>query len=427
MRVRVLLSGDEFKGREVESVEPVICNLLEGREWLNSISVGDLIDFLSVVGDSWRNDEEVKRMVGGNIRHLASFMEKRNLGKMLNVALRGNLRVLDDFVELNDGDHYYHAQPRGLAVHWLAGNVEILGIFSIIQTLLTKNVSLIRASSRAYKEFVKILTTLSETNTGKIKGGEIAKTFAVVLIDKEDRKNQNLMSQFADIRIAWGGKEAVETIVSLPKKSHCEDLIYGPKYSYVVVDQESLSESAEKISDKIALDVSVFDQYACSSPHTVFVEGGDFGAERFAEILANSLEKVNRMMLPKRESDPARNLNVLNVRTEYAIKGRVFSSKNADWTVVYSEEEGLADPCFSRVVFVRPVSELSSVGKFNNRGVQTVGTAIRNVNKRKDFVKAISLYGVDRCPKVGSLTMFESPWDGMFSVDRMVRWVTTWK
>ena len=111
--------------------------------------------------------------------------------------------------------------------------------------------------------------------------------------------------------------------------------------------------------------------------------------------------------------------------SEGIIKGQVFSSENTDWTVIYSEEIGLAQPCFSRVAFVKPLKDLNLKG-LNTRHQQTVGLAMKN-NSREDFVDNLTMFGADRCPKVGEMTLFGSPWDGMFAIDRMVRWIVTWK
>ena len=39
----------------------------------------------------------------------------------------------------------------------------------------------------------------------------------MVYIDKDDDENQKLISKAADIRIAWGGLEAVSSVLKLPK------------------------------------------------------------------------------------------------------------------------------------------------------------------------------------------------------------------
>ena len=248
---------------------------------------------------------------------------------------------------------------------------------------------------------------------------------SVVLVDHDDTKNQNALSLNADIRIVWGGAEAVEIISNLKKRFFCEDIIYGPKYSYAFVDAASLAKNSADIARRFAFDISTFDQYACSSPHTIFVEQNtEFAPIKFAELLAGELDKVNRLMIPKQGTDAGKAMDILNLRTEYAMRGKIFASKNADWTVIYSEERGFAQPCFSRVIFVRPMNELKSL---NSRHQQTVGLAMENNSQRTEFVDNLTLFGVDRCPKVGSMTLFDSPWDGMFAIDRMVRWVVTWK
>ena len=222
----------------------------------------------------------------------------------------------------------------------------------------------------------------------------------------------------ANIRIAWGGREAINSILNYKKNIFCEDIVYGPKYSYAIIDKENINEDSAR---KLAFDISTFDQTACSSPHTVFVEDNPL---EFAEILSKQLENVNRLMIPKGETDSSKKLEIISLRKEYAIMGKVFSSGNTDWTVIYTDEKDFAEPCFSRVVFVKPLQDLKYL---NGRKQQTVGLTMKNTEMRKKFVDELTLFGVDRCPKLGTMTLFDSPWDGMFGLDRMVRWVVTWK
>ena len=39
----------------------------------------------------------------------------------------------------------------------------------------------------------------------------------------------------------------------------------------------------------------------------------------------------------------------------------------------------------------------------------------------------ITTHGGDRCPLLGNMSLFGSPWDGMFVIDRFVRWVSIYK
>ncbi|MEY8213818.1 MAG: acyl-CoA reductase, partial [Colwellia sp.] len=55
--------------------------------------------------------------------------------------------------------------------------------------------------------------------------------------------------------------------------------------------------------------------------------------------------------------------------------------------------------------------------------IQTVGLAMRG-DKRLKFANAITMQGAMRCPDIGHMTHFDSPWDGLYAIDRMIRWVS---
>ena len=94
------------------------------------------------------------------------------------------------------------------------------------------------------------------------------------------------------------------------------------------------------------------------------------------------------------------------------------------WTVAYCESDvGLADPVYLRTVFVRPVDDVFDVVPFCFRGTQTVGLAVDD--RRHRLADALTARGVDRCPNVGSMRLYETPWDGLFPMERLVRWVST--
>ena len=353
----------------------------------------------------------------------SDFFAKSNLKQELNLALRGNYKILDNFVKLeNGGNKLYHVQPRGLAVHWIAGNVDELGIFSIIQALISKNVSLIKAPSN-YENLLKIINLLKTIKTSKLSGNDIAETLSVIYLDKNDDQNQNLISEEADVRIIWGGLDAVSKIISLPKKSFCEDIVFGPKYSYAILDEESLSDS--NIPVKLAFDISIFDQNACSSPHTIFIETKNKELiHSFAENLSLAMDKVNKL-IPKQPISDSKSMEIHEIRSENEFSGTVFSSKDTSWTIIVSDDNDLAKPCFSRVVFIKPISNAMSLIASNTKKIQTVGIMM-NKEKRLELIDKLTLQGGDRSPSLGDMSTYESPWDGMFVIDRMVRWVSTY-
>jgi len=399
----------------------IVSDLKNKINWLHDIPVDDLLDFIEEFGKSINSKS--KTDFASTSKHISDFFAKSNLKQELNLALRGNYKILDNFVKLeNGGNKLYHVQPRGLAVHWIAGNVDELGIFSIIQALISKNVSLIKAPSN-YENLLKILNLLKETNTQKLSGSDLAEVFSVIYLDKDDEENQNLISEEADVRIIWGGLDAVSKIISLPKKSFCEDIVFGPKYSYAILDEESLSDS--NIPVKLAFDISIFDQNACSSPHTIFIETKNKELiHSFAENLSLAMDKVNKL-IPKQPISDSKSMEIHEIRSENEFSGTVFSSKDTSWTIIVSDDNDLAKPCFSRVVFIKPISNAMSLIASNTKKIQTVGIMM-NKEKRLELIDKLTLQGGDRSPSLGDMSTYESPWDGMFVIDRMVRWVSTY-
>ena len=260
-----------------------------------------------------------------------------------------------------------------------------------------------------------------ETFSGRV----LTDAMAVVYADRQDQAAARELSRLADVRVAWGGREAVEAIINLPRRYGTEDIVFGPKLSFAIVGAERLAEhdTARRTAAAIAADACAFDQQGCNSPHTVFVErGGSIAPAEFARLLGEAMETESRRA-PLEEVDPAAAMNVLGVRTEYAMRGEAHHSRDIQWAVVYSDEDtGLAEPCYLRTLFVRPVDDVFDVAAFCSSQTQTAGLAVDD--RRHALADALTARGVERCPAVGAMRIYDAPWDGLFAMDRLVRWVS---
>ena len=415
-----LLFHKEINPESDDSLQMIIDDLKNKLDWLHAVPIDDLLEFVEEFGKSINSHS--KTDFASTSKHISDFFTKSNLKQELNLALRGNYKILDSFVKLeNGGDKLFHTQPRGLAVHWIAGNVDELGIFSIIQALISKNVSLIKAPSN-YENLLKMINLLKETKTDKLSGIDIVETLSVIYLDKDDEENQTIISEAADIRIIWGGLDAVTKIISFSKKSFCEDIVFGPKYSYAIIDEESISDS--NLPVKLAFDISIFDQNACSSPHTIFIETKNKElVHSFAEKLSLAMDKVNKL-IPKQPISESKSMEIHEIRSENEFLGTVFSSKDTSWTIIISDDSELAKPYFSRIIFIKPISDAMEIAT-STKKIQTVGIMM-NKNKRLELIDKLTLQGGDRSPSIGDMSTYENPWDGMFVLDRLVRWISTY-
>ena len=172
----------------------------------------------------------------------------------------------------------------------------------------------------------------------------------------------------------------------------------------------------------MARDAVALGQRGCNSPHTIFVErGGILTPEAFAGLLGQELGRATRSVPP--DVAPQEAFQILTGRAEYDIRGQAWYSEGVRWSVFYSDEDrGLATPCYGRTLFVRPVDDVFEVAALCSINTQTAGLALGE--RRLKLAEALTARGVERCPEVGQMSLYESPWDGMYPMDRMVRWVS---
>ena len=131
---------------------------------------------------------------------------------------------------------------------------------------------------------------------------------------------------------------------------------------------------------------------------------------------------MRKMNLKKIEN---KSMEIHEIRSEYEFKGDVYASDDTKWTVIVTDEEGFSQPCFSRVIFVKKIKDARNLSKMNNRKIQTVGISMEK-EKRLKLIDELTVFGGDRFPELGTMSNFESPWDGMFMLDRFVRWISTY-
>lgn len=413
-------------------LKELITELNGKKEWLKSQPIDALIGLIGEASKVWLSAEgELESMKEKGLAFLANWAKPIHLNRIATIGLRNNRQHIDGFVPLNHSrKQFLKANQRGLVCHWLAGNVQVLGMFALLQAIMTKNVNLLKISSKDGGVFANLLKTfegLSYTTPGgyTIKGDDILQTVAVVYFSSKDRELGELMSKSANVRIAWGGREAVETVANYPSLYDTEDIIFGPKISFSVISKEVLvsERRAKKLARKVAVDSSVFDQTGCASPHNLYIErGGAVSPKDFCKLLAEGMEKAS-VQIPKGETSVEQISAVHSIRGLYDFKGEVWASDDTTWTVVYAEDKNLKPPVYSRVVMVHPVDHIEETLEHIDDNIQTIGLASMG-EKALNFAEKAVEKGVMRCPEMGRMLNFESPWDGIFLMERMVRWST---
>jgi hypothetical protein len=414
-----------------EKFASVISSLKSQLPWIRRQPIDALIGLIGEASKKWLSDDKYAFLKDKGLLFLSNWCSMGHLNSIGKEGLRGNIVYSDTFLPCADSSkHLMKANSRGLVCHWLAGNVQVLGFFALVQAIITKNVNLLKISSKdggVFSSMLSVFENLTYTTADgyTIEGNDLLKTIGVVYFSRNASALGNMMSQEADVRIAWGGKEAVETVATYPSKIGCETVIFGPKLSFAVIAKEELSteQDAKKLARRLSVDVSVFDQGGCASPHNLYIEkGGNISAERFCEILADVFPKTE-IQIPKPMISPEQISQIHSARGVYDFKGNVWGSQNMSWTILYDEDNELSAPVYSRVLFVHAVDNMDDSLANIKDYIQTIGLAAP-IDRAVEYASKATEAGVARCPVIGRMLNFEMPWDGIVLIDRLVKWNT---
>lgn len=407
----------------LEALQSTIESLREQCTLLASIPIDRIVGLFDQYSKRLLADRRTHHIDGAMF--LSAWLRGDNLRKMLELNLGGRLDYLDGLVPY--GRAYLAAKPQGLVAMWMAGNVGTLPLFSLVPALLTKNVCVVKLANSSADATERLLSVLAECEVGGLSGNMLLNAVSVVSFDHRDRQLGEAMSMAADVKVLWGGEAAVKGITALPRREHCSEIIFGPKYSIGLIDRKLLESNSEKIEEVVsafARDIAIFDQRACSAPQTIFVERNSRCSLReIGEVFARHLAKLP----PKRSLDAYTTMSILNARAEWALhpdRDVIVSADGANWTVCLDCQLSLKEAVQSRTIFLTEVGSWQEVIPLINHKVQSAGIAFGELNDAIAFAEAGTAAGLVRCVRPGLMNLHESPWDGKLYVNQLVRWVS---
>ena len=417
--------GDSFQEAQYRGFTEIRAAVEAGRRRLWEMPVKAIITLVDKLGQRILADPKL-RIVDG-IPYLCLWLRRQNLTNLIRTTL-GDERFLDAFFKTLNNQRLI-AQPRGLVCHWIAGNVLTLGMFSLVQSLLAKNGNVVKIPVDSAKVMASMLRQLQGLEVcfkkQNFTGNELLASLAVVSFSSQERQLNKEFSLIADAKIIWGGRQAVEKIVPLPQKETCHTIIFGPKYSFSVFDREFVEQG--DLRDHLrrsVMDVVAFDQSGCSSPHVFFVEEGGISLSEFGKILSCCFEEISQKY-PKQGVDSATATTILNARARYYLDPHreIIASSGTDWTILMDRSVTLEEPVMHRTVFLKEVDSLEQLIPLISKRVQTIGLGIKNEEKKRRFCLEAGYRGVDRFVSPGLMNNFDAPWDGLMTINHLVRWV----
>ncbi len=406
-----------IKIQSPSEITEIAKRLRVSQESLRTMPEAEIIEFLDQLGKKLISRDYAT--VPG-IAFLASWLTKKNLQRLLENQLGNQALALDQFLPLSG--FQVRAAPAGLATHWIAGNVPTLGFFSWALSAMCKNANLIRVSSGSVGVFSVLLKIFQD-----FEQHPIVKSTAWVTFPSDRLELNKQLSTVSDLRVVWGGADAVAAVTALPRMDHATDVVFGPKYSFCVMDRDAIKnqDKLPTLVRALARDLAAFDQQACSSPHVVFVEGSFQEVQPLCDLLQVELKRMADTR-PFTQIEEANSAAILRARTDYGLSQDKDLKAPADlqYTILIDQKPDLPEGLQYRSVFVKAVKSLDEALPWVTPKIQTIGVAILDAEKKRRFTESAALLGVSRLCEIGSMHNFDAYWDSMKVMDRMVRWAT---
>ena len=440
----------ETPGRSAQHVRQVLVEARELRDACRAVPIRSILQVLDQAGRLLADPshplrrEAVERLPGivnfsapmieAGLDALVSMLKRENLLTRLSADL-GNVGYLDDFVYHEGFGGFMKAEPRGIVAHVAAGNVFVGAVDTLIQGIVTKNVNLLKMAGADPLFPLLFARAVLEVDAE----GLVSRTFALLPFRGGDTEVEGLLKQHCDTIVVYGGEDTVRAYRE-GLGLHNRLVEYGPKYSCVLIEDHEMQVRGEaEIASGVARDFTMWDQSACSSPHTVFVAGrtpeeSAPAARRFAEALAEGLSHWDTVFpagaIPFQEQvEVTRSRELARVgqalgRAELLVPDR----KIQDWTVIYEDDPVFRVSCHHRTAYVKPVRDLEEAleilapyGQFI-QSVAVVADAARTFQVSDRLVRL----GADRVVEAGNMARRRhgTPHDGTRGTDEMVRWVS---
>jgi hypothetical protein len=321
--------------------------------------------------------------------------------------------------------HFWHG-PQ-LLVHIAAGNIPNPALMSLTLGLLTRSAQFMKCASGASLLPRLFAHSIYEADP---------KLGACLELAEWQGGNpwlENALFAAADCVTATGSDETLTAIQSRVP-AQVRFLAHGQRVSFGLVTREALREEAvAQVIARVADDIVAWDQNGCLSPHVIYVEErGAVESDKFADLLAAELMQ-REQVAPRGKISVNESAEIASRRSIYealaAHRGdvKIWQSQNSTaWTVVFEHEVRFRFSPLNRVIFVKPVPDVTAVlkGVDEVKGkISTVGIAAPP-EKFNELAAQLARWGVTRVCPAGQMQNPPLTWrhDGRPALGDLITW-----
>lgn len=313
---------------------------------------------------------------------------------------------------------------RGILFHIAPSNVPINFGYSLLAGLLAGNNNIVRVSSKQFPQVDLIIKHLHELMEGG-QHDEVAKRIALVRYDRTSDAS-TFFSSICNVRVIWGGDATIQTIRQNAIPARSFDVCFADRYSIAAIHPDAIMAACDaeikKLAEAFYNDTYLFDQNACSAPHTIFwlrTDKLEAAKNRFWTAVHEHTSK-------KYELQAVMSVDKLTAFYRQAACMDVRKQEMPDNVVVRSELAELPTNiedfrCACGYFSEYTVNSLDEIAPIVSIKYQSLGYYGFSREEFVEFVVRNRLQGLDRIVPIGETTVFSLTWDGYNLIEMFSR------
>lgn len=313
---------------------------------------------------------------------------------------------------------------RGVLFHIAPSNVPINFGYSLVAGLLAGNANIVRVSSKLFTQVDLIIKHMHELlESGQY--NEVANRIALVRYDRSSDASA-YFSSIANVRVIWGGDATIQTIRqnSIPARSF--DVCFADRYSIAAIRPSAIMAASntemKKLAEAFYNDTYLFDQNACSAPHTIFW----LNEPSLIEAKERFWSAVHDHVATKYQLQAVMAVDKLTALYRQAVCMNIMAEPMPDNVVVrvdLSEVPINIDDfrCSCGYFSEKTIESLDEISPIVSIKYQTLGYFGFEKEELTEFVCKKRLQGLDRIVPIGETTAFSLTWDGFNLIEMFTR------
>ncbi|WP_262352000.1 acyl-CoA reductase [Bacteroides bouchesdurhonensis] len=313
---------------------------------------------------------------------------------------------------------------RGVLFHIAPSNVPINFGYSLVAGLLAGNANIVRVSSKQFAQVDLIIKHMHELlESGQY--NEVANRIALVRYDRSSDASA-YFSSIANVRVIWGGDATIQTIRqnSIPVRSF--DVCFADRYSIAAIRPSAIMAASntemKKLAEAFYNDTYLFDQNACSAPHTIFW----LNDPSLTEAKERFWSAVHDHVATKYQLQAVMAVDKLTALYRQAVCMNIMAEPMPDNIVVrvdLNEVPINIDDfrCSCGYFSEKTIESLDEISPIVSIKYQTLGYFGFEKEELTEFVCKKRFQGLDRIVPIGETTAFSLTWDGFNLIDMFTR------